>query len=652
VGIFAPTTEANARTPDSPRLREGTELLGPYEDSGFTTPQFLVRRHDGQVIRVSQLLYLITAQMDGRQDLDAIAHQVSEQLDRKVTARDVEHLVATKLDKLGIVDGTTEATTYATADPLLGLRFRAGLVPERMHRGITTVLRPAFAPAVVTAVLVALAGVDVWLIAHRRSALMTGLVEILSRPGMFLVFIAATFVGMAFHEFGHATACRYSGGRPGAMGVGVYIGWPAFYTDVSDAYRLNRRGRLRTDLGGIYFNAIFALMIAGAYLATGFAPLVVMSALTQVQAIYQLVPFVRLDGYYILGDLIGVPNPFAYVRATFLALFASRHSDARTRAQASLHTLKRSARITLTVWILLAVPALLAGLAFSVYLLPRTVPVIYSTLRLDAHVVSTGVAHGDWVRTANGAVQFLFLTLPILGWLSTLWFFVKYVATKPWARNLFRPRAWARPVTIAVAAAVVVGAFAVTLQLRSSSTPTAETGSSPAIIEVQAADLVPPVNFGAPAEVGTSTLGAVEASAAQTPGVSPPSTTPPTAQPVTQPLAAPAAVPGPTRWALSMPVADINSMADSVPHHDTTIGTWHVQSGDDFWHMAEQILTDAYRRAPTPAEHGAYWVQLVEANRDRLVNADDASTIFAGQDFAVILPALTPTPGGSMFAPP
>jgi hypothetical protein len=43
---------------------------------------------------------------------------------------------------------------------------------------------------------------------------------------------------------------------------------------------------------------------------------------------------------------------------------------------------------------------------------------------------------------------------------------------------------------------------------------------------------------------------------------------------------------------------------------------------------------------------------LVEANRDRLVNADDASTIFAGQDFAVILPAIAATPGGPMFAPP
>src|SRR6185295_18685056 len=118
---------------------------------------------------------LITAQMDGRQDLDTIAHQVTEQLERTVTARDVEHLVATKLDQLGIVDGLDTPPANATVDPLLGLRFRAGLVPERMHHGITTVLRPAFAPIVVTTVLLALVGFDMWLIGDQRSALMAGL---------------------------------------------------------------------------------------------------------------------------------------------------------------------------------------------------------------------------------------------------------------------------------------------------------------------------------------------------------------------------------------------------------------------------------------------------------------------------------------------
>ena len=43
------------------------------------------------------------------------------------------------------------------------------------------------------------------------------------------------------------------------MGAGLYLVWPAFYTDVTDSYRLGRGGRLRTDLGGLYFNAIVAV---------------------------------------------------------------------------------------------------------------------------------------------------------------------------------------------------------------------------------------------------------------------------------------------------------------------------------------------------------------------------------------------------------
>ena len=43
-------------------------------------------------------------------------------------------------------------------------------------------------------------------------------------------------------------------------GLGLYIVWPAFYTDVTDSYRLPRRDRLRVDLGGLYFNAIVAVV--------------------------------------------------------------------------------------------------------------------------------------------------------------------------------------------------------------------------------------------------------------------------------------------------------------------------------------------------------------------------------------------------------
>ena len=71
-----------------------------------------------------------------------------------------------------------------------------------------------------------------------------------------------------FHEFGHAAAARTGRRTPGAMGAGLYLVWPAFYTDVTDSYRLGRGGRVRTDLGGLYFNAIVAVAVAGIWWVT------------------------------------------------------------------------------------------------------------------------------------------------------------------------------------------------------------------------------------------------------------------------------------------------------------------------------------------------------------------------------------------------
>jgi putative peptide zinc metalloprotease protein len=609
-----------------PRLRAGTELLGLYEGSGFTTPQYLVRRDDGQVIRISQLLYLVTAQMDGRNDLDTIAARASEQLTRTVTAEHVAHLVDTKLDQLGIVEGSV-VTTPSAADPLLGLRLRTGLVPERVHRRVTNALRPLFAPLAVACVLFALTVLDTWIVVHHRRTVLEGWIDILTRPGLFLGFTAVTVIAMAFHEFGHAAACRYSGGRPGVMGVGVYIVWPAFFTDVSDAYRLDRRGRLRTDLGGIYFNAIFALVAVILFVVSGFAPFLVMAAMIQAQALYQLVPFLRLDGYYILGDLIGVPNPFSYVKATFVSVFAPRRSPARGAARAALQAVRRSARITLTVWVALAIPLLLGALVLSAYLLPRTVPAIVSTLRLDARLVADGVADHEWINAANGAAQFTFMLLPLLGWLSTLWWVAKPVARK------IREAEWhrLRPALALGASLLAIGALAVTLQLRSSA-PTDEVASTPAALPID--QLLPPASL-AP-EQSPETIGPADATALSSAGATAGATA--TANRVDPQVTRPT----PTRWTLA--VDDLGVLPGGP--NGAVIGAWVVAGGDDFWRIAEQVLTDVYGRAPTAEEHRTYWSQLIDANRDRLVHPDDPGTIYRGQELEVIRPAAAADQGG------
>ena len=97
------------------------------------------------------------------------------------------------------------------------------------------------------------------------------------------------------------------------MGAGLYLIYPAFYTDVTDNYRLGRWGRVRTDLGGFYFNLIFALGLIGIHFLTGAEWLLLVVVLIDVEILHQCLPLVRLDGYWALADLTGIPDFFSQI---------------------------------------------------------------------------------------------------------------------------------------------------------------------------------------------------------------------------------------------------------------------------------------------------------------------------------------------------
>ena len=117
-------------------------------------------------------------------------------------------------------------------------------------------LRPLFRWPVIVAVTGSVLAVDWWLFA--TDGLGGGLRQVLRDQVDLLVVLGLSVVSAMFHECGHAAGCRYGGARPGVIGVGVYLVWPSFFTNVTDSYRLSRAGRLRTDLGGLYFNAVFS----------------------------------------------------------------------------------------------------------------------------------------------------------------------------------------------------------------------------------------------------------------------------------------------------------------------------------------------------------------------------------------------------------
>ena len=241
---------------------------------------------------------------------------------------------------------------------MLTLRFRCTLIPEARVQFFAGLFRPLFTPVVVVIALGGLIVSDAWLV--RTGQLDPAIEYVVIHPVLMLLVLGLTLLSTLFHECGHAAACRYGGARPGVIGMGVYVVWPAFFTNVTDAYRLGRAGRIRTDLGGVYFNAIFSVGLAVIYLATGYQPLLAAVLLVHIEIVQQLLPSLRFDGYFILADLIGVPDLFRRIGPVLRSLVPGRPADPQVQG------LKRGARVTLTAWVLLMVPLLVVELGLTI----------------------------------------------------------------------------------------------------------------------------------------------------------------------------------------------------------------------------------------------------------------------------------------------
>jgi putative peptide zinc metalloprotease protein len=336
------------------------------------------------------------------------------------------------------------------ADPFLALKFRTKVIPAHVTRTITNVFRPLFHAPVVAVVLVAFIALDVWVLGIHGIA--PGVRHMLYQPAIMLLIFAGIVIATTFHEIGHATACRYGGAEPGVMGVGIYVVWPAFYTDVTDAYRLEKRGRLRTDLGGVYFNTIFALAMGGLYFLTGFEPLLVLVLLQNFAVLQQLLPLLRLDGYYILTDLTGVPDLLSRMKPILRSMVPGRDPDPKVTE------LKPWVRWVVTGYIALLVPILLGSLVMMAIAAPRIFATAYDSLGLKWDRASAAFGKGDVVGGLANGLQMLALCLPVLGIVYSAVRVGRQSGTAAWNWSAGRPAR--RAVVVAVAGGAAVAAAA------------------------------------------------------------------------------------------------------------------------------------------------------------------------------------------------
>ena len=524
--------------PERPELLAGVRPLGQMTESAYRDPPWLIDREDRGYLQVTELVHRIAERCDGRRSIDEIAADISR-AGEPVKPETVRRLIDQMLVPAAVVkpaSGSPVPPAAAARSPLQ-ISLRARMLGPRVINPITAVFTPLFWPPVAITLVAAALATRIWL--YTMHGVAQPARDALYHPATLGILLLLIVASAGFHEFGHASALRYGGGNVRAMGVGFYLVYPVVYTDVTENYRLKRGARLRTDLGGFYFNLIASLAVTAAYAMTRNEFLLVFLLLTDLEILQQTLPFVRLDGYWALSDLTGVPDLFTATRSYWSHLL-HRALPPERDVYASL---KRWGKAVVAVYSLVTIPVLAVLLFLILEAVPRVLATAWDSGTQQLASLQNAAGHADFLGAASHAGQLILLCLPAAA-VSVM------VIRLAWR---FQRRIWGwASGSIGKKAVALVATVAAVCCLGFMWAPRQATGAAGGVPGL--GDYVPiqPTDQGT---VGSAAAGwgaaaapatGLPSGAAPTPGATPTPASQPTSQATTAPTAAPTATPQPS----------------------------------------------------------------------------------------------------------
>lgn len=122
----------------------------------------------------------------------------------------------------------------------------------------------------------------------------------------------ALFAIIFLHELGHAAAAIASGINARNIGLGFYTVLPVMYTDLTDTWKLPKTDKVKINLAGIFIQLLVNLLLISLIKSNGNSFMAAMSwkiyLVNNCIILINLVPFMKFDGYWILSDMMAIPN--------------------------------------------------------------------------------------------------------------------------------------------------------------------------------------------------------------------------------------------------------------------------------------------------------------------------------------------------------
>ncbi|MBR3645726.1 MAG: M50 family metallopeptidase [Lachnospiraceae bacterium] len=135
-------------------------------------------------------------------------------------------------------------------------------------------------------------------------------IEVISLPAYQYAVLYAMFVlTIVIHETSHGVTCRYFGGKVGKIGFILLLFQPAFYCDISGVRRIkSRKKQVLTSFAGIYSNLFLMSISMFAFQMTGHKILGLFVLGNASIVLYNIIPLVKLDGYWMLSFATDITN--------------------------------------------------------------------------------------------------------------------------------------------------------------------------------------------------------------------------------------------------------------------------------------------------------------------------------------------------------
>lgn len=232
----------------------------------------------------------------------------------------------------------------ARVSELLFLRIPLWDPEPFLKRNIASIRMVYSWPAVLfVALIVAWAGVEYVLNADRALSQSGNILQL----GNLIPLYLAIFVTHFLHEMSHAALTKYLGGHVRTMGVMLMMFTPLPYADLTAAWSFrNSWHRAAVGAAGMYADLFVCAVatILWSYSPPGALNEIALN-LMFVTAVYTFVfnanPLMRFDGFYILADLIGIPNLHTVAKAQMSSLFRTVFLGAQVNPSDVVSTRRR-----------------------------------------------------------------------------------------------------------------------------------------------------------------------------------------------------------------------------------------------------------------------------------------------------------------------